>query len=238
MTVLDLIEILQLNKDNTIFTPIPSRSYLKTHSVFDVTSKKIIFYEGLDLSEVYDSKKDKSYDLITYIQKNVGSVYNNERELLRYFSVFQLLIAIDQASGKDNCESYDKYLDTAKEYVTKINQAIKENYQTDDIQDMQDLKYILYSTPLYLELFFDVQVFDYDKKRPCPNKKSKDLSFGNKRFHNEMDKVHITIYNDYVDLWHPIEGRSHERELSPNRTLSLEQKIIAALDCWQTYYKN
>lgn len=238
MTVLDLIEILQLNKGNTIFTPLPSRSYLKTHSVFDVSSKKIIFYEGLELSEFYDSKKDISYDLITYIQKNVGSVYNNERELLRYFSVFQLLIAIDQASGKDNCESYDKYLDTAKEYVTKINQAIKENYQTDDIQDMQDLKYILYSTPLYLELFFDVQVFDYDKKRPCPNKKSKDLSFGNKRFHNEMDKVHITIYNDYVELWHPIEGRSHERALSPNRTLSLEQKIIAALDCWQTYYKN
>lgn len=103
---------------------------------------------------------------------------------------------------------------------------------------MQDLKYILYSTPLYLELFFDVQVFDYDKKRPCPNEKSKDFSFGNKRFHNEMDKVHITIYNDYVELWHPIEGRSHERELSPNRTLSLEPKIIAALDCRQTYYKN
>lgn len=238
MTVLDLIEILQLNKGNNIFTPLPSGSYFKTHSVFDVSSKKIIFYEELTLSEFYDSKKDKSYDLITYIQKNVESVYNNERELLRYFSVFQLLIAIDLASGNENCASYDKYLETAKQYVTKINQAIKENYQTDDIQDMQDLKYILYSTPLYLELFFDVQVFDYDKKRPCPNKKSKDLSFGNKRFHNEMDKVHITIYNDYVELWHPIEGRSHERELSPNIDLSLEQKIITALDCWQTYYKN
>lgn len=238
MTVLDLIEILQLNKENNIFIPLPSGQYFKTHSVFDVSSKKIIFYEELTLSEFYDSKKDKSYDLITYIQKNVESVYNNERELLRYFSVFQLLIAIDLASGNENCASYDKYLETAKQYVTKINQAIKENYQTDDIQDMQDLKYILYSTPLYLELFFDVQVFDYDKKRPCPNKKSKDLSFGNKRFHNKMDKVHITIYNDYVELWHPIEGRSHERELSPNIDLSLEQKIITALDCWQTYYNN
>mgnify|MGYP005755374155 FL=1 len=238
MTVLDLIEILQLNKGNNIFTPLPSGSYFKTHSVFDVSSKKIIFHKELTLSEFYDSKKDISYDLITYIQKNVGSVYNNERELLRYFSVFQLLIAIDQASGNENCASYDKYLETAKQYVTKINQTIIENYQTDDIQDMQKLIYILSNTSLYRELFFHVQVFDYNNRRPCPNKKSKNFSFGNKRFHNELDKVHITIYNDYVELWHPIEGRSHARELSPNRTLSLEQKIIAALDCWQTYYKN
>lgn len=238
MTVLDLIEILQLNKGNNIFTPLPSGPYFVSHYNFEVSSKKIIFYEELTLPEFYDSQKNISCDLIKFIQDNVVSKYDNKREFLRYFSVLQLLIAIDKATGIDDCESYDQYLETTKEYVTKINQAIKENYQTDDIQDMQDLKYILYSTPLYLELFFDVQVFDYDKKRPCPNKKSKDLSFGNKRFHNELDKVHITIYNDYVELWHPIEGRSHERELSPNRTLSLEQKIIAALDCWQTYYKN
>ena len=238
MTVLDLIEILQLNKDNTIFTPLPPESYLENRSVFEVSSKKIIFYEGLTLPEFYDSRKKGSHDLIEYIQKSVESVYGNKRELLRYFSVFQLLIAIDKATGHDDCESYDKYLETAKQYVTKINQAIKENYQTDDIQDMKDLIYILSKKPLYCELFFHVQVFDYSKKRPCPNKKSKDYFFGNKRFHNELDKVHITIYNDYVELHHPIEGRSHERELSPNRTLSLEQIIIAALDCWQTYYKN
>ena len=103
---------------------------------------------------------------------------------------------------------------------------------------MKYLIYILSKKPLYCELFFHVQVFDYSKKRPCPNKKSKDYFFGNKLFHNELDKVHITIYDDYVELWHPIEGRSHERELSPNITLSLEQKIITALDWWQTYYKN
>lgn len=238
MTVLDLIEIMELNKENDIFIPLPSGPYFVSHSIFEVSSKKIIFYKELTLSEFYDSEKDISYNLITYIQKNVESVYNNERELLRYFSVFQLLIAIDLTSGNENCASYDKYLETAKQYVTKINQTIIENYQTDDIQDMQDLKYILNSTPLYLELFFYVQVFDYDKKRPCPNKKSKNFSFGNKRFHNELDKVHITIYNDYVELWHPIEERSHERELSPNNALSIEQKIIAALDCWQTYYKS
>ena len=88
------------------------------------------------------------------------------------------------------------------------------------------MKYILYSIPLYLELFFHVQVFDYDKKRPCPNKKSKDFSFGNKDFHNKSDTVHITIYNDYVKLHHPIEGRSLERELTSNNTLSLMQKLL------------
>lgn len=239
MTVLNLIEILQLNKGNNIFIPLPSGQYFKTHSVFDVSSKKIIFNEELTLSEFYDSKKESAYDLISYIQKNVGSVYNNKRELLRYFSVFQLLIALDQASENDNCAPYDKYLETAKEYVTKLNQAIKKNYQTDDIQDMQDLKYILSKKPLYLELFFHVQVFDYNKKRPCSNKRSKSLSFGNKRFHNELDNVQIRIYNDYVELWHPIEGRSpHGRDLPLSSPLSLEQKIIDALDCWQTYYNN
>ena len=34
MTVLDVIEILQLNKDNTIFTPLPPESYLEERSVF------------------------------------------------------------------------------------------------------------------------------------------------------------------------------------------------------------
>lgn len=233
MTVLDLIEILQLNKGNNIFTPLPSGSYFKTHSVFDVSSKKIIFYEELTLSEFYDSKKDKSYDLITYIQKNVESVYNNERELLRYFSVFQLLIAIDLASGNENCASYDKYLETAKQYVTKINQTIKENYQTEDIQDMQGLKYILSKNPLYLDLFFHVQVFDDNKNPPHPNRESKDYYFGNKRFHNEFDTVNIKIYNDFVAVSPPLEIHIPQKELNPNDNLSLEQKIITALDCWE-----
>ena len=238
MTVLDLIEIMELNKENDIFMPLSSGQYFVSHSNFEVSSKNIIFYEGLTLPEFYDSQKIISCDLIKFIEDNVVSKYDDKREFFRYFSVFQLLIAIDQASGIDNCESYDKYLDTAKQYVTKINQAIKENYQADAIQDMQDLKYILFSTHLYLELFFHVQVFDYNKRRPCPNKKSKDFSFGNKRFYNELDKVSITIYNDYVELLHSIEGRSHERELTPNNTLSLEQKIISAFDCWQTDFNN
>ena len=174
MTVLDLIEILQLNKENTIFTPLPPESYLEERSVFEVSFKKIIFYEGLTLPEFYNSRKKDFHDLIEYIQKNVESVYGNKRELLKYFSVFQLLIAIDKAAGHDDCGSYDKYLETAKQYVTKINQTIKENYQTDDIQDMQDLKYILSKKPLYLDLFFHVQVFDYNKNQPHPNKESKD----------------------------------------------------------------
>lgn len=237
MTVLDLIEIMELNKENDIFIPLPSGPYFVSHYNFEISSKKIIFYEELTLPEFYDSQKNISCDLIKFIQDNVVSKYDNKREFLRYFSVFQLLIAIDQVSGNDNCVSYDKYLEIAKQYVEKINQAIEENYQTDSIKDMKDLMYILFNSSLYHELYFHIQVFDYNKNRPRPNK-NKDFSFGNKRFHNGLDIVHITIYNDYVELWHPIEGRSHERELSLNNTLSLEQKIIAALDCWQTYFNN
>ena len=234
MTVLDLIEILQLNKDNDVFTPLPPGPYFEDHSVFKVSSKKIIFYEGLTLPEFYDSRKKDSHDLIEYIQKSVESVYSNKRELLRYFSVFQLLIALDKATGHDDCESYDKYLETAKQYVAKINQAIIENYQTDDIQDMKDLIYILSNKPLYRELFFHVQVFDYNKNQPCPKKDSKAVYFGNKRFHNEFDIVGIKIYNDFVALCPPKEIRIPNKELNQNENLSLEQKIITAFDCWET----
>lgn len=234
MTILDLIEILQLNKDKNIFTPLPPGPYFEDHSIFEVSSKKIIFYEGLTLPEFYNSRKEASYALVEYIQKNVESVYNNKQELLRYFSVFQLLIAIDKATGHDDCESYDEYLETAKQYVTKLNQAIKENYQTDDIQDMKDLIYILSNKPLYRELFFHVQVFDYNKNQPCPNKESKDYYFGNKRFHNEFDIVGIKIYNDFVALCPPMEIRISKKELNQNENLSLEQKIITAFDCWET----
>lgn len=234
MTILDLIEILQLNKENNIFISLPPGPYFEDHSILEVSSKKIIFYEGLTLSEFYNSRKDVSYALVKYIQKNIESVYDNKRELLRYFSVFQLLIAIDKATGHDDCESYDQYLKTAKQYVTKINQAIKENYQTDDIQDMKDLIYILSNKPLYRELFFHVQVFDYNKNQPCPNKVSKDYYFGNKRFHNEFDIVGIKIYNDFVALCPPKEIRIPNKELNQNENLSLEQKIITAFDCWET----
>lgn len=234
MTILDLIEILQLNKENNIFTSLPPGPYFEDHSIFEVSSKKIIFYEGLTLSEFYNSRKEVSYALVKYIQKNIESVYENKRELLRYFSVFQLLIAIDKATGHDDCVSYDQYLETAKQYVAKINQAIIENYQTDDIQDMKDLIYILSNKPLYRELFFHVQVFDYNKNQPCPNKESKDYYFGNKRFHNEFDIVGIKIYNDFVALCPPKEIRIPKKELNQNENLSLEQKIITAFDCWET----
>src|SRR5699024_10819015 len=205
MTILDLIEILQLNKENNIFTSLPPGPYFEDHSIFEVSSKKIIFYEGLTLSEFYNSRKEVSYALVKYIQKNIESVYENKRELLRYFSVFQLLIAIDKATGHDDRESYDQYLETAKQYVTKINQSIKENYQTDDVQDMKYFIYILSNKPLYRELFFHVQVFDYNKNQPCPNKENMDYYFGNKRFHNEFDIVGIKIYNDFVALCPPKE---------------------------------
>lgn len=57
MTILDLIEILQLNKENNIFTSLPPGPYFEKHSIFDVSSKNIIFYEGLTLPEFYNSTK-------------------------------------------------------------------------------------------------------------------------------------------------------------------------------------
>lgn len=95
--------------------------------------------------------KKSSYYLITYIKKNVGSVYNNKSNILDIF-VFQLLIVMDPAFRNDNCTSYVKYLGKAKQSVTKINQAINKNFQTDNIQAMHNLKYILFS-PYTLNYF-------------------------------------------------------------------------------------
>lgn len=49
MTILDLlIEILQLNKDNNIFIPLPPGSYFEDHSIFEVSSKKDYFLRRTD----------------------------------------------------------------------------------------------------------------------------------------------------------------------------------------------
>lgn len=42
MTVLDSIEILQLNKETKIFAHLSQESYFEEHSIYELFSKKII----------------------------------------------------------------------------------------------------------------------------------------------------------------------------------------------------
>ena len=45
MTVLDSIKILQLNKGTKIFTYLSQESYFEEQSIFELFSKKIIFFK-------------------------------------------------------------------------------------------------------------------------------------------------------------------------------------------------
>ena len=67
----------------------------------------------------------------------------------------------------------------------------------------------------------------------------KDYSFGNIQYHEELDRVHITIYDDVVEISCTKEARgSYERKLDKRKKYTSEDKIISALDFWRCNFGN
>ena len=67
----------------------------------------------------------------------------------------------------------------------------------------------------------------------------RDYSFGNIQYHEELDRVNITIYDDVVEISCAKEERgSYERKLDNRKRYTSEDKIISALDCWRCSFWN
>ena len=64
-------------------------------------------------------------------------------------------------------------------------------------------------------------------------KESVKYCFGNKKYHEDIDKVFISIYDDVVMLRYDRDGRSYQRNLRTNKEYTDESKILEALDCWK-----
>ena len=235
MKIVDLIKIIGLDKENSMpFILLEPGQYSDKELAIYPTSRGICFYKEQDVWFLSINDKNKIYDIEQSIQRNIREVYNNVRELNRYLAISELLIAIDRFYGGKGVLDLDK----AKIYVDKVDKAIIEALSFDEISNMKNLIDIIKGDELYREMLFVVNEIgcNRDDRYKGYKKQENYYSFGNQKYHEDLDVVDITVYNDFVEILHRAEGREHERKLDQRRQNTVEEKIISALDCWRCYF--
>lgn len=118
------------------------------------------------------------------------------------------MIAIDRFYGGKGIIDLDK----AKIYVDKVDKAIIEALSFDEISDMRNLIDIIKGDKLYREMSFVVNEVgcNRDDRYRGYTKQENKYCFGNQKYHEDLDVVCITVYNDFVEILHRAEGREHE----------------------------
>ena len=162
---------------------------------------------------------------------------NNDRELDKYVAVYEILYAINEYKGIDD----DIKFDTVKRYVEILNKEILDSLDFQQILEMETLKNLIIKDKLYNQMIFNAHEVQSTKERHFSGYRieEKDYSFGNIQYHEELDRVHITIYDDVVEIYCEIEGRgSYECKLDKRKRYTSEDKIISALDCWRCSFWN
>ena len=120
-----------------------------------------------------------------------------------------------------------------------LNNEILKALDFQQISEMKTLKNLIMENKLYNQMLFSVREVRGTKARPFSEQgvEKKDYCFGNIKYHEELDIVHITIYDNLVEIWCEKEAREKiKRELDIKERFTLEEKIILALNCWKGYY--
>lgn len=81
---------------------------------------------------------------------------------------------------------------------------------------MKTLKNLIMENKLYNQMLFSVREVRSTKARQFSEQgvEKKNYCFGNIKYHEELDIVHITIYDDLVEIWCEKEAREKiKREL-------------------------
>ncbi|MEK4053077.1 hypothetical protein MHB84_05450 [Paenibacillus sp. FSL F4-0087] len=106
-----------------------------------------------------------------------------------------------------------------------------------EIYEMKDLIKMICENNNISKYEFRVKEYnEYESRRTYRNPITS-LSFGNKIRSHSYDIVDISIFLDKVNLQCVPEGaRKYSKEFDPREVLSLEQKIIYAVDTWTSYY--
>lgn len=162
---------------------------------------------------------------------------NNDRELDKYVAVYEILYAINEYKGIDD----DIKFDTIKRYVEILNKEILDSFDFQQILEMETLKNLIIKDKLYNQMLFNVHEVQSTKEWQFSGYRieKKDYSFGNIQYHEELDRVHITIYDDVVEISCAKEERgNYERKLDKRKRYTSEDKIISALDCWRCSFWN
>lgn len=239
MKIFDMIKILGLDTDESlpIIPDKPGKQPLNELSIYAKTDG-VHFWENATIwfLSIDEKCKEEVDEIMKSIEDQIKETReNNQRELYKYVAVVELLKAIDNFNGGNG--NFD--MNTAQKYVGTINNKINESLDFADIQQMVELIEFIKKDSLYKELYFYVTEVQANKKERYRGGKAeeKKYKFGN-IYHEKSDVVHITVYNDYVELNCDFDERTFEGELKINREYTFEEKIFKAFDNWRNFYKN
>ena len=234
MTMRDVISLM----DITDVPFIPQMYGIRDKGVLPVypTNRGVYYYkdESIWSIGIDEQSKDEIYEIKHKLCEFDNKLYSDERELDKYVAVSIILNAVDRCKVGNGRIRFEDI----KEYVEIINNAIYESLDFQQISDMDTLKELIKSDTLYRQMLFNVYEVNSAKDREFTGykKETKRYSFGNIKYHEELDKVSIRTYDDYVALACDKEGRRHTQTLDIRRSYTSEGKILSALYCWRCAY--
>ena len=236
MKISDVIEICQI--PNTIFIPVPAGHSKRNCLTIYPTRQGVCYWEDASIwfLTIDENCTDSVYEIKQKLISLQPALYNKERELNRYLAVTELLLAANKVRNSNENIS----IDLMRAYVEKLDAKIYSSLDFHEVEGMDALIEIISKNETYREMMFCVHNVQSPKKYEYVGapKKAESFSFGNMLYHEKLDVVHIRTYDDFVEVNCELEGRVISKELNKNRSYSIEQRILSALDCWTGYYSN
>lgn len=220
---------------------VPQMSGVREKGKLPIYSSKqgVCYWNGESIWSIgiNQNSQNEIYKIKQSLKNCSWELANNDRELDKYVAVYEILYAINEYKGIDDNIKFD----TIKRYVEILNKEILDSLDFQQILEMETLKNLIIKDKLYNQMLFNVHEVHSTKERQFSEYKieKKDYSFGNIQYHEELDRVHITIYDDVVEISCTKEARgSYERKLDKRKKYTSEDKIISALDCWRCNFWN
>lgn len=237
MQISEIIEI--LNIDDVPFVPYTGGYGTKGTLTIYSTNEGICYYKDATIWSISignDDNKDFIYKIGNQLKKKFYKLNDNHRELDKYLAVCQLLIAIDRYNGGNGQLSFEQI----KKYVDDLNTHIYKSLDFNEISHMSDLIEKIKKDELYKELYFSVYEIKSRKadRYKCYNKEEKHYCFGNKKYHEKLDVVRITAYDDCVEMTFEPHGLALKTPLDERAEHTLEGKIFLILDKLTSHYNS
>lgn len=235
MKISEMIEILNIN--NAVpFIPYPGGYGKKEQLTIYSTNEGICFWEDATIwfISIDENNKDFIYKIGSQLKSKFYKLNDNHRELNKYLAVCQLLMAIHKYDSRNVQLSFEQI----KKYVDDLNTHIYNSLDFNEISHMNDLIERIKGDEFYKELYFtvnEIKCRKADRYRGY-QKKEKHYCFGNKRYHEKLDVVRITAYDDCVEMTCESGEIIPVMQLDMRTEHTLEGKIFLMLDKWRSHY--
>lgn len=236
MKISEMIKILDI-KNPPKFIPLQPGNYFNKSTIF-ATNEGVCYWTDATIwfCSISEKSKQQVDDIKCHLINYKNDLQSDERKLNRCVAVSELLIAINSHKGikeKINTNLIFEYENILKLHITNVLDFC-------EISDMNTLISVIKNNNFFNELLFSATIVKSTEKNHYKGyeKEQKNYRFGNKLFHEELDKVQITAYDDFVKLTFEASGNTYKKNLSINKILSDEEKILSALDYWKNINLN